>query len=438
MQLVTSFTQFIQPLAAEFSRPGFAKLQILLVGWIFAGRRTVTAMLVAAGVAGQRHHSAFHRLFAKDHWSCDAVGLRIFKMIRQRLPDDQPIRLSLDDTLARKKGPKVYGAGMHHDPQLSSRSKTVTVWGHSWVTLCVLVRLPFCKQRTFSLPVLMRMYLNNNASKKARRAYRTRPELGVEMLGVLCERFPHQRFSVAADSAYGGQSVLLNLPDNCELTSRMGLNARLYGPVPPRKAGTNGRPRKRGDRLPSPDTMLNERAARRIELTIYGRKDRLRIVCAEARVYAAPDRPLRVVAVEALSGGRGREVFYSTDLSLTAEQVLEHYAQRWSIEVTFRDAKQSLGFDQPQGWSRQAARRTAPVALWLYTLIVLWFDAAGHRSYRQVRRPWYPQKSRASFADMLRTLRRESIRATLLPTPLSGAGSRKVMRIVDTTLGAAA
>jgi len=438
MQLVTSFTQFIQPLASEFSRPSFAKLQILLAGWIFTGRRTVTAMLVAAGVAGHRHHSAFHRLFAKDRWSCDAVGLRVFDLIRRRLPDGQPVRLALDDTLTRKKGPKVFGAGMHHDPQLSSRSKTVTVWGHSWVVLCVLVRLPFCRERTFSLPVLMRLYLNKNASAKARRAYRTRPELGVELLRVLCKRFPRQRFRVAADSAYGGQSVLLNLPDNCDLTSRLGLNARLYGPVPERKPGTNGRPRKRGDRLPSPDQMLDERADRRIELNIYGRRDRLRVVCTVARVYAAPNRPLRVVVIEALSGGRGREVFYSTDLSLTAEELLEHYAQRWSIEVTFRDAKQSLGFDQPQGWSRGAVRRTAPVALWLYSLIVLWFDASGQQAYRPVNRPWYPQKSRASFADMLRTLRRASIRENLLSTPLSGPGSRKVMRIVDTTLGVAA
>ena len=438
MQLVTSFDRLIQPLAAEFTRPAFAKLQILLMGWLFAGRRTVTGMIVAAGVAGQRHHSVFHRLFSQDRWSCDAVGLQIFGLIQTRLDPQRPVRLALDDTLARKRGPKVFGAGMHHDPQLSSRNTTVTVWGHSWVVLGVLVRLPFCPQRCFCLPVLVRLYLNQKAAKRARRAHRTRPEIGVEMLRVLCERFPDKRFHVAADSAYGGKSVLLNLPSNCDLTSRLPLDARLYGPIPVRQPGTNGRPRKRGDRLPSPDQMLDGRVARRIELEVYGRRDRLRVVCIEARVFAAPDRALRVVAIEALSGGRGREVFYSTDLDLTAEAVLGHYADRWSIEVTFRDAKQSLGFDQPQGWSRQAASRTAPMALWLYSLVVLWFDQSGRQRWRAVYRPWYPRQSRASFADMLRTLRRESIRQTLLKTPLSGLGSRKVMQILDTTLDAAA
>lgn len=146
MRLVASFVHLVQPLDAEFSQPAFAKFTVLITGWVFAGRRTVTGMLVAAGVAGKRHHSAFHRFFASDRWSVDAVGLAVFRIIRSRLPEGQTVRLALDDTLTRKRGPRVFGVGMHHDPQLSSRSKTVTVWGHSWVVLGVLVRLPFCRR----------------------------------------------------------------------------------------------------------------------------------------------------------------------------------------------------------------------------------------------------------------------------------------------------
>ncbi len=50
--------------------------------------------------------------------------------------------LVLDDTLARKRGRKMFGCGMHHDPLLSSRSKTITNWGHNWVVLGVIVELP--------------------------------------------------------------------------------------------------------------------------------------------------------------------------------------------------------------------------------------------------------------------------------------------------------
>jgi len=72
-----------------------------------------------------------------------------------------------------------------------------------------------------------------------------------------------------------------------------------------------------------------------------------------------------------------------------------------------------LGFEEPQGWSRLAVLRTAPIALLLYSLIVLWYARVGHVLYRPLVRPWYPKKARASFADMLRTLRRESLLATI-------------------------
>src|SRR5262249_50853103 len=160
------------------------------------------------------------------------------------------VLLALDDTLARKRGLKMFGVGMHHDPLLSSRGKAITNWGHSWVVLGVIVRFPLWPERAFCLPILFRLYLNKAAAAKHRRAYPSRPELAVEMLTFLCQARKSRRFHVIADSAYGGQSVLNYLPANCDLTSRLLLNARLYGPRPERAAGTNGRPRKRGSQLP--------------------------------------------------------------------------------------------------------------------------------------------------------------------------------------------
>ena len=57
---------------------------------------------------------------------------------------------------------------------------------------------------------------------------------------------------MVADSAYGGQSVLCHLPTNCDLTSRLLKDARLYAAPPERTPETNGRPRRRDERLPPP------------------------------------------------------------------------------------------------------------------------------------------------------------------------------------------
>jgi len=140
-------------------------------------------------------------------------------------------------------------------------------------------------------------------------------------------------------------------------------------------------------------------------LDFYGRTDRARLTDTEARVYTATDRPLRIVAAEPLIGGRPMQAFYSTCHNADAQQVLIGYAIRWSIEVAFHDAKQHLSFDQPQGWSHQAVERTAPMAMLLYSLIILWFAKVGQRLYKPPHRPWRTHKPHASFADMLATLR---------------------------------
>jgi DDE superfamily endonuclease len=353
MELVPGFMALVQGLSATMTAPTFASLTTVVAGWVFAGRRTVTRIILAAHSAADKHYSSYHRLFSAARWSLDAVGLAVFALVEPHL--GEVVMLGLDDTLCRKRGLKMFGTGMHHDPLLSSRGKAITNWGHSWVVLGVIVELPFRRGHYFFLPLLFRLYLNKKSAAKHRRVYRTRPELAVEMLGVLCNCRKNRRFHAVADSAYGGQSVLCFLPANCDLTSRLPKNARLYAALPERKPGTNGRPRKRGDLLPTPAALLAERC-RRVTLSIYGRSQQARLADQEARVHVAPERPLRVVAVEAVKGGRGQEAFYSTCHDATAEQVIVWYAMRWSVEVANHDSKQHLGFEQPQGWSRRAVQ----------------------------------------------------------------------------------
>lgn len=425
MTLVSSFMDVLQQLSFVMTAPTFDTFLTILTGWVFARRHTVTGAILAADAVGTKHHSSFHRLFATAEWCLDELGSAVFALMLSWVRSD-PILLAVDDTLARKRGLKVYGAGMHHDPMISTRKVARLNWGHSWVVLSVIVRFPFCADRCFALPILFRLYVNKQTVAKKGGWYRTRPELAVDLLYTLCRAHENRRFHAVADSTYGGQSVLGDLPENCDLTSRLDQDARLYDAPPVRQPGTNGRPRKRGQRLPSPRQMLTGRAHRRT-LNIYGRRDKVRMADCVGRVYAVPDLALRIVAVEPLTGGRRPQAFYSTRHEATAEQVLTWYAMRWSIEVTFQNSKTHLGFEEPQGWTRHAVERTAPTAMLLHTLIVLWFARCGHRHYRQPERPWYRAKQHASFADMLTTLRRESIREQVLSTPALRPGSRKVL-----------
>ena len=145
----------------------------------------------------------------------------------------------------------------------------------------------------------------------------------------------------------------------------------------------------------------------------------------------------RTVTWMILAAGDAADKHYSTCREATAEQVIAWYSSRWSIEVAFHDSKQYLGFEEPQGWSRKAVERTAPLAMLLYSLIVLWFAREGHRYYQPRECPWYTSKTEPSFADMLATLRRHSIRQNILSLALRGPGSRKIKQLLENTVALA-
>lgn len=435
MNFVPGFTMLLQALSPNMTAPTFDSFVTVVTGWVFSGRGTITRSILAAGGLATKHFSSYHRLFSAAQWSLDAVGLAVFDLVEPWLGD--VIMLGVDDTLARKRGLKIFGVGMHHDPLRSTRSRPVTSWGLSWVSLGVIVRLPFRPDHSYYLPLLFRLYQNKTAAAKSRRTYRSRPELAVELLHLLCNHRRNSRFHLVGDSAYGGKSVLCNLPENCGLTSCLLPTARLYDPPPAPAKGRKGRPPMRGARLPSPAAMLESRC-RRITLDIYGRSQKARVADCIARVYAAPHRPLRIVVTEAIGGGRGVEAFYSTCADATAERVIGQYASRWSIEVAYRDVKQSLGFEQPQGWCRKTVERTAPMAMLIYSLVIIWFAREGYRRWRPADHAWYATKRHPSFADMLAELKRRSIRGYILSLPFNRLGPRKLFRILENAVNLAA
>ena len=97
------------------------------------------------------------------------------------------------------------------------------------------------------------------------------------------------------------------------------------------------------------------------------------------------------------------------------------------------------GVDQlPQGWSEEAVQRTAPMAMLLYTAIVHWYASEGRLHDRLSILPWYTRKSHASFADMLATLKRLSLRQRISALGLSGQGSRKTQDLLENLVNLAA
>jgi len=119
---------------------------------------------------------------------------------------------------------------------------------------------------------------------------------------------------------------------------------------------------------------------------------------------------VKVVVIEHLRGGRGIEVFYSTQTSFSDEQILWKYSHRWPVETTFQDSKGHLGLGHPENRVKDAVERTTPTILLTYSLTVLWHVHVREKLGFFVR-PW-PGKQHASFADMLVTHRRDCLLET--------------------------
>ena len=405
MDVATSFLPVLQVFAAEMSHPAFQTFLTLVCGWLLAPRRTIMGMVRASGT--DRHHAAFHRIFSAACWSMDAVGLAVFDLVTAMM---STVFLTIDDTLIPRTGLKIFGTGMHRDPLLSSRSHVVTRWGHCWVVLCVVLESRHVPGQHFSLPVLCRLYLNKTSAQKWDRAYRKKSELMLEMLKLLDQHGSGtgKKLHLLGDSAFTAPDLLCRMPVGMQVTGRVLANSRLHEPPAPRLAGQNGRPRVRGERLPTPQEMLQQKGLRRLTLKLFaGRAYHVRIATQVCRFFKAPERDVLVIAVEHLQGGRGTEVFYTTDVTTDVETVLRRYSWRWSIEMTFHDTKQHLGIEEPQNRTRPAAHRTAPTAFLLYSLIVWW-----HEQVRDQPAPAllnWRGKRHPSFADMLSALRAESL-----------------------------
>ncbi len=118
------------------SAPSYAIFSTLLTGWALApGRRTITAMICAADPEGQRAHDAYHRFVRAARWSTNALWrVLVIHMVDVLTPTGKLV-LDCDDTLYKKSGRKVDGAGSFHDAVRSTRRKVVYATGLNLVVV---------------------------------------------------------------------------------------------------------------------------------------------------------------------------------------------------------------------------------------------------------------------------------------------------------------
>ena len=392
--------------------PTFLRLQLLAVAAVLTtGRRTVSNLLRTLGHLAQGAPSSYHRVLSEARWSGLRLAALLTRFLLRRCWPTGTVTLAGDDTVTEHPGRKVYGKARHRDPVRSSHSYTAWRWGHKWVVLAVLVRLPFAP-RPWALPVLVGLYRSQTDNRKRGRPHRTPAQLMQLLLRLLLRWSPDRSFRFAGDGGYGSHEMAdfaRRTQGRLHLVSKFHPRANLYEPPPPVTGKKpNGRPRKKGAKLPSPQQVVAESARTRHDVAWYGggRRD-VEAVSGVGHWYKGGVGLVwvRWAFVHDNSGTHRDEYFYTTDPTLTPVEVIEHYAQRWNIETTFAEMRSYLGLETTRGRCAKTVLRAEPSLFGLYSVVALWYEQLPAEAQDEPGVDW-EGKATVTFSDAITAVRR--------------------------------
>jgi hypothetical protein len=429
----------------SFTNPTYQRFSTLLVGAVLTtGRRTVANLLRTLRHLAPGHRTDYQRVLSRAPWSGLALGCALMRLVLDRLVPDGPVMLVGDDTVDGHKGKHVYGKARHRDAVRSTHSYTAWRYGHRWVVLAVLVKLPFAT-RPWALPVLVDLYRSAEDDRARKRPHRTPARIMCGLLRVLLIRFPGRTFVFAGDSGYGTHEVARFCHRHrarLTLISKLHPDANLFDPPPP-YAG-KGRPRVKGQRRPKPRAAVAAATAfTRRDVGWYGGgKRRVETVEGTGHWYKAGQGlvPLRWVFVRDTSGTHRDEYFFTTDPNLTPSAVIGHYCGRWNIETTFQEARSCLGLETTRGWRKNTVLRAGPCLLGLYSVVAILFHTLP--GSKRVGAVSWPGKATVTFSDALCAVRRWLWAEAVLPQAGDGTALQKlpepIRELLLTTLAPAA
>jgi DDE superfamily endonuclease len=427
-------------LQPAFSTPTYHRFLLLALAAILTtGRRTVTNLLRTVRYQAQGHVSSYHRVFSLRRWSTWPLARALLTFLLDHVVPPGPVLLAGDDTVTEHPGPQVFGKGRHRDGVRSTHSYTAYRWGHKWVVIAMLLKLPFAT-RPWALPVLVALYRPPEWDRVQGTRHRTPAHLARLLLARLIRWFPHRHFIFVGDTGYGTSETARFCRQHrrhLTLVSKFYGDAALYEPPPPRTRHTMGRPRVKGRKLPSPQAVVAHRTRRtRLAVAWYGGSIRhIEIVTGTGHWYRIGETlvAVRWVFVHDCTGTHRDEYLFTTNLRLCPKQIVECYTQRWSIETTFQECREHLKLESTKCYGQQTVLRFTPCLFGLYTIVVLLYLQLPDLLRLPIMLSWRG-KSTTTFADMLMCVRRAIWQQWFFQTPMTAEPFSKLPGSLQETI----
>ena len=378
-------------------------------------RRTASAWFRAAGIGTD---------FRRAYDVLGSVGRRVRSLGTVLLAAIERVAggstgravFALDDTVTKRYGPCVEGAGVHRNPTPGPAAQT-WVYGHVWVTLARVVR--HACWGAIGLPVRAALYVRRadvgTIPPEYHWPFRTKLELAAELIAWLAVWVgtTKQALWLVMDGAYAKRVVLRAArAAGAIVVSRLRHDAALWTlPDPRPRPGKRGRKPVYGDRRIS----LAKRAAARggwvtAEFDVYGRYQDITY-----KTFLATWPPAGgVIRVVLVTNEDGWVAYFGTDPDATAADILGLVADRAAVEQVFHDVKEVWGAGQQQLRNVHANVGAYHLNLWAHTVVELWaWDRAEDELVDRAASPWDAEWRRPSHADRRKALLREALRAEI-------------------------
>jgi hypothetical protein len=364
-------------------------------------------------LADQSGFGRYHEVLNRARWDSRDIARRLLGRLLAVLWPDGEVVIAIDDTIERRWGAKIKARGIYRDPVRSSDGHFVKTSGLRWLSLAVVLPVPFAKRR-WALPFLTVLAPSARWSETQGKRHKTLTDRARQAILQSKRWLADRRVVVVADSSFAALELIAAVRRHVCLITRLRLDASLFEPAPERRPNQKGRPRLKGKAVPKLSAILADPKTVWTHITMaewYGGQTRaLEYVSGTSVWYSSgmPPAPIRWVLVRDPARERDPQAFLCTDLDLEPISILSRFVFRWRIETTFQEVREHLGVETQRQWSDLAILRTTPALLGLYSLVAIWAHGLMAEPNTVVRThpaAWYV-KPLPTFSDAIAAVRR--------------------------------